>query len=81
MTTCSRSTAWERVRCLEDLMALVDQCQDHARVLYKQGWHEGSWDAVYDEAVALRRKLDTLHHELADTWPILHIAATAPKEE
>jgi len=74
--TCSNSPEWRRVHSLEDYQALLNECRDHARVLYAQGWHQGSWDAVYDEAVAIKYKLNLLYDELARIWPILHAAAT-----
>jgi len=56
------------VRALEDLLALVARIDDRRRVIYAHAWREGSWDAVFDEVVAMEAELDALRAALGTVW-------------
>lgn len=79
--TNSNCTAWQNVRNVEDLLALVNQVDERRRVIRKQAWHEGSWRAVFEEATAMRAELNTLHDLLADAWGVLYAVARSTGDE
>lgn len=43
-------TAWNVEREGLDVLALLVELEDRQRVVLEQSFHEGSWDAVFDEA-------------------------------
>lgn len=73
--TISRCESWDRVRCVEDLLALLSVIGGRCQVIRVQAWHEGSWAVVFAEATAMREELSELKGELAATWARLHAAA------
>lgn len=74
--TSSRSKEWDRVRQIEDLLALLSAIDDRRRIIRTHAWREGSWDAVYQESTAMRHELAQLKTELSAAWSTLHAAAT-----
>ena len=64
----SRDDAWERVRSLEELLALVAQVEGHRVVIRRQAWHEGSWHQVFIEATAQGRALAKLQACISERW-------------
>ena len=69
--TSSRAEAWERVRSLENLLALLDGVDERRRVIREQAWHEGSFDAIFEEATAMRDDLTQLKRQLSERWETL----------
>jgi len=64
----SRSQEWERVRSLEDVLALLASVEDRRRVIRAHAWREGDWEAVYAEATAMREELGRLKRVLSERW-------------
>lgn len=64
----SRGKAWQRVQSLEELLALVQQVDDHRRVIRRQAWREGSWEQVFQEATAQGKALARLRAALSERW-------------
>ena len=64
----SRSEAWERVRGLEDVLALLASVEDRRRVIRVHAWREGDWGQVYVEATAMAGELARLKGLLAARW-------------
>jgi len=73
--TTSRCDDWDRIRELEDLLALLDAAADHALVIRTQAWHEASWRQVFVECTALQEALATVQAELSAWWRRLHAQA------
>ena len=67
----SRDEKWERVRGLENLLALLDGVDERRRVIREQAWHEGSFDAIFEEATAMRDDLARLKAQLSERWETL----------
>ena len=67
----SRGEEWERVRGLENVMALLDGVDERRRVIREQAWHEGSFDAIFEEATAMRDDLAQLKRQLSERWETL----------
>jgi hypothetical protein len=67
----SRDEKWERVRGLENLLALLDGIDERRRVIREQAWHEGSFDAIFEEATAMRDDLARLKAQLSERWETL----------
>jgi len=66
--THSSSKQWQDIRELETLLALLSSLEHHRAVIEVQAFNEGSWDAVYDEALAMEPELARLRRELAARW-------------
>ncbi len=64
----SRSEAWDWVRALEDLQAVLVRIDDRRKVIRLQAYHEGSFDAIYDEAVGLERDLANARGRIGVLW-------------
>ena len=73
--TISRCEAWDRVRSVEELLALLSVAAGRCQVIRVQAWHEGSWATVFAEATAMREELGELRGEMAAVWARLHAAA------
>ena len=67
----SRSNAWNRVRDLEDVQALLERVDERRRVIRVQAWNEGSYDAIYEEATRMKEDLAQLKQALAVRWEVL----------
>lgn len=75
----SRSEAWEAVRSLEDIMALVARVDERREVIRQQAW--GRMDAIYTEAAAMRVDLARLREALATCWERVVERARAGEDE
>jgi hypothetical protein len=75
--TNSNSPAWQNVRSIEDLIAIVDRIDDRRKVIRVQAWNEGSWRSVYLEATAMKDDVAILRDLLQHAWPVLHTIAQA----
>ena len=64
----SSDKKWQNIRNLETLLALLNSIEDHRAVIEAQAFNEGSWDAAYDEAVAMEQELARLRRHLAARW-------------
>ena len=76
MSLPSRCQGWERVRTLEDVLALLSQVDDRRRVIRAQAWNEGDWGTVYAEATAMREELAQLKALLSGRWKELFDSVT-----
>jgi len=63
-----RSEAWQKVRELEDLLALLAQVDGRRRVIRVQAWSQGSFDAIYSEATLMRGDLGRVKECLSALW-------------
>jgi len=68
MNSPSRSDEWERVRELEDLLALLAKVDGRRRVIRVQAWRQGSWEAVYCEASQMDGDLARVRTALSSLW-------------
>jgi len=64
----SRGATWQAVRNVEDLLAVLARIEDRRRVIRLHAWQRSSWDAIYDESVAMRVDLDDLRDYLGQVW-------------
>ena len=64
----SRDPAWQRIRDLEDALALLDRVDERRRVIRRQAWNDGSHDAIYQEATAMTTDLARLKATLSERW-------------
>ena len=73
----SNSQLWRNIRTAENLLALVQDIDERRRCIQTHACHEGSWDAVLDESLAIKRAVNLLHEEVSRVWDLLYEAATA----
>jgi hypothetical protein len=64
----SRSREWQRVRDLENALALLDRVDERRRVIRQQAWGEGSFDAIYEEATVMTDDIAGLKDLLSARW-------------
>jgi len=64
----SREDAWDRVRSLETLLALLSIIEDRRRVIRTHAWREGSWQQVFVEATAMEHDLKLFRDTLSERW-------------
>lgn len=64
----SRGDAWDRVRSVEELLMLVGKAEQHRRVIRRQAWREGSWEAVFIEATEQGKALARLRAAISERW-------------
>jgi hypothetical protein len=64
----SRSDAWDRVRSVEALLALVAQVEQHRVVIRRHAWREGSWHQVFVEATQQGRAVAKLQACISERW-------------
>jgi hypothetical protein len=64
----SRDDAWDRVRSLETLLALLSCIEDRRRVIRTHAWREGSWQQVFEEATAMEDDLKSFRDMLSERW-------------
>jgi uncharacterized protein (UPF0335 family) len=64
----SRDEAWDRVRSLETLLALLSVIEDRRRVIRAHAWREGSWQQVFEEATAMGHDLKLFRDTLSERW-------------
>ena len=74
------SPEWQREQKCLDLIAEALALDQHAKVIRRQAWNEGSWSAVYQEATVMRHKLQRIIGELQEHWPALYAAARGKGE-
>ncbi len=55
-------------RSLEDMLALLVAIEDHQRCIFEHAFHEGSWDAVFDEARNQGQTIRQLGEFLRRSW-------------
>lgn len=72
MACPSRSREWERVRSLEDLLAVLASAMGHQRVIRLHAWHEGDWGTVFVEVTAQGEDLARVQAELSARWAELY---------
>lgn len=72
----SRNKQWDKVRALEDLLAMVARIDDRRKVIRAQSWHQGSFRAIYEEATAMSAELQQLGNELGLLWNDLYGTVT-----
>ena len=53
MTLNPNSNPWKTEREGLDVKALLLDLEDRRKLIKEQAFHEGSWDAVFDEACAM----------------------------
>ena len=53
---------------VEDMVALTLGIEDRRRCILKQAFHEGSWDAVFDEARMMQQDVDRLLRIVQNAW-------------
>jgi hypothetical protein len=63
-----RCEAWRTVREIEDALAMLNDVEDRRKVIRAQAWRQGSWEAVFEEATAMKRDIDALRETLAAGW-------------
>jgi hypothetical protein len=68
------------VRSLEDVQALLDRVDERRQVIRAQAWHEGSFDAIYEEATRMKGDLAALKAALAARWEELVAGARGENE-
>lgn len=66
--TDSKTQEWQRVRRLEDLVALLASIDARRRLIRTHAWREGSWDVIFAEATAMRGELAVLRERLSACW-------------
>jgi hypothetical protein len=64
----SRSQDWQRVRGVEDALALLDRVDERRCIIRRQAWGEGSFDAIYQEATAMTDDIADLKDFLSARW-------------
>jgi len=64
----SSDKRWKDIRELETLLALLSSLEHHRAIIEVQAFNEGSYDAIYDEALAMEQELARLHRELSARW-------------
>ncbi len=64
----SRDNAWDRVRSLETLLALLNGIEDRRRVIRVQAWREGSWQQVFEEVTKMESELRLFRETLSERW-------------
>ena len=68
MTLNANSNLWRAERTTLDLIALLTDIEDRRMVIVEQSFHEGSWDAVFDEACGMGNLVNELKQELQTTY-------------
>jgi hypothetical protein len=76
MSYPSRSEEWDRVRKLEDALALLCQATERLRIIRVQAWNQGDWARVYAEATGAQQNLSNLKKLLSDRWGELFAEVT-----
>jgi hypothetical protein len=66
--TNSHTEAWDRVRSLENVQALLASVDARRRLIRTHAWREGSWDVVFAEATAMRDELAALRQQFSEFW-------------
>lgn len=66
--TSPRSEAWQKVRDLEDVLALVTYVDDHRRVIRAHAWRQGDFGAIFREATAMDNDIQRLREALSELW-------------
>lgn len=67
---CSRNAAWDRVRNVEDVLAMLSRVEDRRKVIRLQAWHQGSFPAIYEEATRMQGELAELRELLGQVWRV-----------
>jgi hypothetical protein len=73
--TPSRSVHWQRVRHLEDILAILERIDDRRRVIRAHLWRQGDLQAAYVEATQMKEDIRLLKEELSTRWGELYSAA------
>lgn len=68
MSYPSRGPEWERVRGLEDALALLSNVEDRRRVIRVQAWHQADWGRVFVEATRMKKDVARLKELLSSRW-------------
>jgi hypothetical protein len=66
--TNSHTEAWDKVRSLEDIQALLASVDARRKLIRTHAWREGSWDVVFAEATVMRDELEALRERLTECW-------------
>jgi len=59
---------WQAIGQVEDALALLSDVQERQRVITRQAWRQGSFEAIFEEATAMERSLVELRRFLSDEW-------------
>lgn len=76
----SQSRAWQDVREIEDMLALLSQAEERRKVIRAHAWHGKSMKAIYAESTLMKAELDTLGASLSACWERLYGAAQKEEE-
>jgi len=79
MSEPSRGPAWQRIRDLEDALALLEEIDDHRRVARVQLWRQGDLVTAYAEVTAIGRPLAALKRTLSERWHELMSEVNRPR--
>ena len=74
------SNPWRVERESLDVRALLAELEDRRYVIQIQSFHEASWDAVFDEAIAMGRLLRKLEREWAHWYCKVQAVIEAAKD-
>jgi len=64
----SRSQHWERVRDLENALALLNDIETRRRIVRQQIWHEGDLTVAFAEVTAMGDDLRRFKEALSSRW-------------
>jgi hypothetical protein len=64
----SNSPIWQRVRYLEDLLAILARIEDRRQVIREESWNEADWARVYFEASKMGDDVEALKVALRERW-------------
>jgi hypothetical protein len=81
MSYPSRGPEWERVRGLEDAIAILEAVDGRRRVIREHAWHQsGNWGQVYAEATRMKKDIERLKELLVSRWEELFERAQNQEE-
>ena len=64
----SRSKSWQRIRNLEDALAILKDIEDRRKIVRQQIWHEGDLTVAFAEITAMGDDLQHFKHTLSSRW-------------
>ena len=76
--TNSRDCRWRDVREAERILFLLGELDERRAVIKRQAWHEGSFDAIWHEASAMRPIIAELKTLVGATYDALIEKARNP---
>lgn len=64
----SRDENWNRVRTVEDALAILNKIEQRRRIIRYQLWKEGDLATAYVEATKMQGDLSKLKETLSERW-------------